>query len=61
MADVPLHWLTALVLLAFVPTAVYLAKNPDPVVVLTFLNVALIAGLLYRCFIPEKRASTGHA
>jgi len=61
MADVPLHWLTALALLAFVPAAVYLSQNPDPVVVLTFVNVALIAGLLYRCFVPEERAAAGHS
>ncbi|GGM63466.1 hypothetical protein J2752_001647 [Halarchaeum rubridurum] len=61
MVDVPLHWLTVLVSLAAVPAAVYLSVNRDPVVALTFVNIALVAGLLYRCFAPgEERATAEH-
>ncbi|WP_435096364.1 hypothetical protein [Halarchaeum sp. P4] len=61
MADVPLQWLAALALLAVLPAAVYFAVNTDLVVVLTFVNVALIAGMLYRFFLPDEQSTADHA
>lgn len=53
MADVPHRWLAVLALLALLPVAVYFAANTDLVVALTFVNVALIAAMLYRFFTPD--------
>ncbi|QLC35344.1 cytochrome-ba3 oxidase subunit (plasmid) [Halarchaeum sp. CBA1220] len=53
MADVPHQWLAVLALLALLPVAVYFAANTDLVVALTFVNVVLIAAMLYRFFVPD--------
>ncbi|MFB6105960.1 MAG: hypothetical protein ABEJ70_03210 [Halobacteriaceae archaeon] len=60
MAPAPSRYVPLLVLLAVIPAALYITGRADPVVVLSLVSVAIIAGSLYRLFGGGESEPTGH-